>query len=150
MTTRWDLVVRDRNDRPVVAIEVDATANTSPQWAAQFRRNLSKYGDLPDLPYLLMVFPDRLYLWKNNDHAPGIVEPTYIVDARPFFQPYFDRAGVTVEQISGDSLELILASWLTTVMLRRPEELNGAEKWLIQSGLYDVLTGGKIEYEVVA
>jgi hypothetical protein len=34
-------------------------------------------------------------------------------------------------------------------MLRKPEELNKPEQWLLRSGLYDAIAEGKIDYEVV-
>jgi hypothetical protein len=79
-----------------------------------------------------------------------MAEPDHVIDAQPILQPYFDRAGVTAENISGASLELIVFSWLTSVMLRSPDELENHELWLAESGLYDAVAGGEVQYEVVA
>jgi hypothetical protein len=150
MTARWDLMVRNKIGMPVLAVEVKAILNSTPAWAAQFRHNLSAFGDVPDVPFLLMALPDRLYLWNNTKaENDDVIEPAYSVDARPLFQPYLQRAGTQEAEINGSSLELIITSWLTSVMLRKPEELNKPEQWLLRSGLYDAIAEGKIDYEVV-
>ncbi|MEQ9481150.1 hypothetical protein [Coleofasciculus sp. F4-SAH-05] len=38
---------------------------TSPDWAAQFRRNILAHGTFYKAPYFLMVFLDRFYLWTS-------------------------------------------------------------------------------------
>jgi len=150
MATRWDMVVRDRNDRPVLAVEVKRKLDASPQWAAEYRRNLLAHGIAPEAPYLLMAFPDQLYLWNNNDSDPGETQPTLAIDALPIFGPYYERAGVSADRLSETSLEIIAETWLNTVLFREPDHLDTSERWLVDSGVYDALVGGKIEYEVAA
>jgi hypothetical protein len=98
-----------------------------------------------------MVFPDRFYLWTGADAQSDQSEPTYTIDAHPILQPYFERAGVTAEHISDQSLELIVASWLGTIIYseQSPEDINKSQQWLVDSGLYDALAVGKFEYGTV-
>jgi len=96
-----------------------------------------------------MVFPDRFYLWKNTGSNHELLEPTYVFDARPILQPYFEQSGITADQVSGQSLELIVASWLSEVMHKTPGELDASQQWLIDSGLYDAVAGGSLDREVV-
>ncbi len=147
----WDLSIHNRNDQRILDIEVKTKLNASPEWAARFRRNILAHGTFPKGPYFLMVFPDRFYLWTGADAQSDQREPTYTIDARPILQPYFERAGVTAEHISDQSLELIVASWLGTIIYseQSPEDINKSQQWLVDSGLYDALAVGKFEYGTV-
>lgn len=61
------------------------------------------------------VIPNPLCLKKDFPiNAPTIrinsLLSTMLDRVRPILQPYFDKAGVIADQISGQSLELIVAS----------------------------------------
>jgi hypothetical protein len=149
MSTRWDLTAYNRDNQLVLVVEVKSKLDATPQWATQLRRNILAHGTFPDAPYFLMVFPDRFYLWKNSGSNHELIEPTYVIDARPILQPYFEQSGVTAVQVSGQSLELIVALWLNEVMHKTPDELDASQQWLIDSGLYDAVAGGSLDREVV-
>jgi hypothetical protein len=42
-----------------------------------------------------------------------------------------EQAGVSEEQVSGSSLELIVMSWLNAIIQKTPEESGISEQWLI-------------------
>lgn len=149
MSTKWDLATYDRDNQLVLVAEVKSKLDAPPAWAAQLRRNILAHGTFPNAPYFLMVFPDRFYLWKNTDSSHEPIEPTYVIDARPVLQPYFDQAGITAEQVSGQSLELIVASWFNEIIHKTPDELDASQQWLIESGLYSAVVGGSLEHEVL-
>lgn len=149
---RWDLSVDDHSGQLTLVVEVKRKTNVSPEWAAKLRRNILAHGTFPEAPYFLMVFPDKFYLWSNAGAYQDQSEPTYIIDAAPILQPYFERAGVAADQISGASLELIVASWLGEIIHsdQLPENIETSQKWLLESGLYAALVGGKLEQEAAA
>ena len=149
MSTRWDLTAYNRDNQLVLVVEVKSKLDATPQWAAQLRRNILAHGTFPDAPYFLMVFPDRFYLWRNPGSNHELIEPTYVIDARPILQPYFEQSNVTANQVSGQSLELIVALWLNEVMHKTPDEFDASQQWLIDSGLYDAVAGGSLDREVV-
>ncbi|WP_017317328.1 hypothetical protein [Mastigocladopsis repens] len=103
----WDLLVDNRNGQLMLVVEVKTKRNASPEWAAQLRGNILAHETFPKAPYFLMVFPDRFYLWTDTDDQLEESQPDYIIDARPILQPYFQQAGVSDEQISSQSLELL-------------------------------------------
>lgn len=150
--SRWDLSVDNRNGQLTLIIEVKRKTNVSPEWAAKLRQNILAHGNFPQAPYFLMVFLDKFYLWSNGEGYPDQSEPTYTIDASPILQPYLERAGVAADQISGSSLELIIASWLGEIIHSNqlPENMDASQQWLIESGLYAALVGGKLEHEVAA
>lgn len=149
MSTSWDVTAYNRESQPVLVVEVKNKRDVTPQWAAQFRRNILAHGTFPHAPYLLMVFPDRFYLWKNPTSNHELLEPTYVIDARPILQPYFAQSGVTADHVSGQSLELIVASWLSEVMQKTPDEFDASQQWVLDSGLYDAVVGGSLDHGVV-
>jgi len=100
-----------------------------------------------------MVFPDKMYLWTNNhENSINHSEPNYTIDAKLILKPYYDRAKVKPEEISGQSLELIIASWLGEMIYseKPPEDLDQSQRWLLNSGLYSAIAGGRLKHEVVA
>lgn len=148
----WDLSVDNRNGQLALVVEIKRKTNVSPEWAAKLRRNIFAHGIFPKAPYFLMVFPDRFYLWSDAEAYQDQSEPTYTIDASPIFQPYFERAGVAADQISEASLEIIVTSWLGEIIHsdQLPESMDASQQWLIESGLYAALVGGKLEHEAAA
>ena len=148
----WDLVVDDRNNQLALVVEVKQKTNVSPEWAAKLRRNILAHEPFPNAPYFLLVFPDKFYLWSHTTADQDQSEPTYTIDASSILQPYFERAGVTAQQISSTSLELIVASWLGEIIHsdQLPETLDASQHWLVESGLYAALVGGKLEQQAAA
>ncbi|KYC41695.1 hypothetical protein WA1_16790 [Scytonema hofmannii PCC 7110] len=151
--TGWDLAVYNKDGQLMLVVQVKGKLNASPQWASQLRSNILAHGIYPKPPYFLMVFPDKFYLWANEDAQLDMSEPTYAVDARPIIQPYLDKAGITLTQtLSSHSLELIVASWLSEIIYcdRPLEETHKREQWLLDSGLYAAISGGSFNREAVA
>jgi len=141
----WDLSVGDRNGQLALVVEVKCQTNVSPEWAIKLRQNILAHETFPKAPYFLMAFPDKFYLWSDPDADQDQSKPTYTIDAAPIFQPYCERAGVIANQLSGYSLELIVTSWLGEIIHSNqlPENVDTEQQWLIESGLYAALVGGK-------
>jgi hypothetical protein len=148
----WDLAIYNRDGQLALVAEIKSKLNASADWAVQFRRNILAHGTFPKAPYFLMAFPDRFYLWTDANIRLDQSEPTYVIDAHPILQPYFERAGVTAEQISEQSLELIVASWLGEIIhLDQPlAYIDESKPWLIESGLFAAIFGGRFARAAVA
>ncbi|MGB5963558.1 MAG: hypothetical protein WBG73_23175 [Coleofasciculaceae cyanobacterium] len=145
----WDIAIYNRDHQLVVVVEVKAKLNASPEWAAQLRSNIFAHGIFPKAPYFLMAFPDKFYLWTATIEQSEKSEPTYTIDARPILDSYFEKAGVSANQITGRSLELIVASWLGKLIhAEQLPEFEQSQPWLIESGLYAAIAGGHFEREV--
>lgn len=150
MSVHWDIAIYDRANQLALVVEVKTKLNASPEWAARLRRNIFAHGTYPNAPYFLMVFPDRFYLWKNVGIDQEAVEPTYVIEAQPILQPYFDQSGIVANQVSDQSLELIVASWLGDLVHKSRNDLEPSQDWLIESGLYDAVAGGSLDQKVMA
>ena len=147
----WDLSFDNPDGQLTLVVEVKNKTNVSLEWVAKLRRNILAHSILPNAPYFLIVFPDKFYLWIDENYIEES-KPAYIIDAYSILQPYFERAGVTASQISGQSLELIVAAWLGEIIYspKPPENIDDSQRWVMDSGLYAALTGGKFEHEAVA
>ena len=147
MPAYWDLAVYNRDSQLTLVVEIKNKFNASPQWATQLRRNILAHGIFPTAPYFLMAFPDRFYLWTDAHVRLDESEPNYIIDARPILQPYLEKAGVSADRISRQSLELIIASWLGEIIhaQKLSPEMTTSWRWLIESGLYTAISGGRFD-----
>ncbi len=148
MGTRWDLTITNSENLIVLVAEVKTKLSATSEWAIKLRRNILAHGIFPNAPFFLIVLPDRLYIWRNSGSNPDLVTPTYIIDALTFFQPYFEQAGVTAENVSEATFELIVSSWFGELIHKTRHELGSSQQWLLESGLYDAIVGGRLDYEV--
>ncbi|MFB2918302.1 hypothetical protein [Aerosakkonema funiforme] len=151
--TRWDLTGYDCEGQLILLVEIKSRRHTSPEWAAKFRRNILAHGVFPKVPYFLMVFTDKFYLWADEEARLDESEPNYVIDARPIFQPYFEKAGIKSDrEISEESLELIFSSWFTNIIYSQelPNGADESQRWLIDSGLYAAIAGGSLQHEAGA
>jgi len=145
-----DFVVYDRNGQIVLIAQVKRKTGVSAEWASKWRRNMLSHGVLPDAKYFLIALMDRFYLWKDAGNAPEPVAPTFEIDAGPVVKPYLDESGISAENISPQSFELIIATWLNSVLhIKIPmNEENEIRKWITDSGLSEAVSGGYLKHEV--
>jgi hypothetical protein len=147
-----DIVAFDKNGQLALTAEVKNKRGTSKEWASRMRRNMFAHGLSPSAPFCLLALPDKFYLWKNTDRPSNILEPIQEVDPRSFLQPYYEKLGVSPDKLNGKTFEFIVAAWLNQALsARSPQDLsNGDKDWLISSGLFDKLAGGRLELDEAA
>jgi hypothetical protein len=151
MSQQWDFTGYDRYGQLVLAVGVKNQPDISPEGAAFYRGNLLLHSDLPNPDFLLLVFPDKLYLWKNIETRSDEIAPTYTIDARSFFNPYFERLDLQDGRVFRGTFEFIVGSWLRRFFWPEFYE-NGIQgdntdhQWLIETGLADVINGGRLEF----
>jgi len=144
----WDLLVNNYQEQLILGVQLKTKMNTSSDWAVKFRHNILMDSPVQKIPFFLMAFPDRFYLWTEPEIYSNQSEPTYIIDPLPILKPYFERAGIIPEKIRGDSFELLVASWLSDLINSEnlPEGFDEYQRWLIDSGLYMAISGGNLKY----
>jgi len=149
MTPTADLVAYNPDGQITLLVEVKGRTDTSRSWATRMRRNMLAHGMAPKTRFLLLALPDRLYLWKDAGNTPDLVEPTYEIDATPFFQPYYARAGLSPDQLTHQSFELIVASWLNELIRSGMSDSvpEPQRQQIRDSGLLDAIKGGSIAVE---
>jgi len=155
---RADIAVYSPDGDLRLAVEVKARPGASRAWAASTLRNLLAHEALPKVPYFMLALPDRFYLWKSPRFAPygghdlrDGIEPDYEIDTARALSHYLDGVRTPLHHLSGQGLELLVASWLSELMnseLTRetaPPDL----RWLFDSGLYDAIKKGSVATEAV-
>ncbi len=145
MRARPDIVVVSPDGRIQLVVEVKDHAGASEEWAADFRRNLVAHSILPEAEYFLLALPDNLFLWRNS-RAPGNAAPAYRVPTAEALDPFRVAGG-------GEAgLEMAVNAWLN--VLTSPdlgeEEVARRYGWLVDSGLYQHIRGGDVEYQAAA
>lgn len=152
MNSGSDILVFDQNDRPILAIEAKTKTDASVEWAMRLRRNILAHGLLPNTEFFLIATPNRFFIWKSNGINSLLSEPTRTVDASALLAPYFMQTGVTPEDISGSSFELIVNSWLAELMYSgvNTHQARGSSEWIADLGLQEALAGGHLGQRVFA
>lgn len=146
MNGQWDIEVYNEEGQLALGVEVKSKTDVSPEWASRLRRNILAHGIYPDPPYFLMAFPDQFFLWSKGKTGTEGEKPHFVVDARPILEPYLRQVEMDSGSLSGQSLELIVTSWLSHLihMGKAADEFSEVERWLKVSGLLDAISGGKL------
>jgi len=143
MTAPLDIVVDSPTGRRVLIVECKATRKSTPEDAAQVRRNLLAHSQLPADAFFLLAMPSKLFLW-SKDRAKDAA-PSFSADAQPVLRDYLGPIADQEGGPRGESLELAIASWLgdLTSNLRSPNQ-SDADRMLVESGLLDKIKGGRV------
>jgi hypothetical protein len=146
-----DIWAFDKSGQLALIAEVKSKRGTSKEWAAKMRRNMFAHGFMPDAPYFLLALPDVFYLWDNSDGGLES-DPTQRIDPHPFLQPYYQKTGISPDDLTERSFEFIVTSWLNQVLQTTSSQalLTRNQEWLVKSGLFDRLVGGRLELEAAA
>jgi hypothetical protein len=145
-----DLVAYNPQKQIALITEIKGKVDASRSWATELRRNMMAHSHWPASEFFLLALPNRLYLWKNAGNIPDLIEPSYEVDATPFFQPYFQRSRLTANNINKYGFELIVSAWLNEVLwVGLSGDLPEPQQQFFQdSGLLEALKGGTVAVEV--
>ena len=151
MSNHADLAVYNRHLRLTAIVQVKNKRGTTREWAARTRRNMLAHGLSVDTDFFLLVTPDRLYVWNDSVAPPTPTLPAHAIDTHTHFQPYFRRAHVDPNRVSGQAFELIVSNWLSE-LTRNGNSTNHSDEpaWLTQSGLRNALIGGHVEHQALA
>ena len=146
MQHKADIAVYDADGQLTLVVETKSKLGTSSVWAAKMRRNILAHGLLPKTRFFLLALPDRFYLWKDVSITPEIVRPTYEIDSTPFLQAYYDKSTISPENLSGESFELIVVSWLSEILRADmfPSTHQQNQAWIIKSGLFKAIRKGRL------
>jgi hypothetical protein len=110
-------------------------------------------GNSPDVStdwatQILLVLPENFYLWKNSEsyEAP----PDYIVDATQVLTSYFKALPRPLNEISHDSLEMLINAWIRHMVNSEMKSENASNglAWLFDSGLYESIKQGSVVVDI--
>ncbi len=148
---RLDYVLFRADGNLAALVEANASQETSPEWAGQFRRNIMEHGGLPQAEFFAFVTRASIYLWRNAGNAPVMILPHAVVPTAPLLGPYFERWSSSPETADGLTFEMIVGYWLSDLS----DPWHEAGDLALQNGLggtgfVEALRGGRIEYRDAA
>lgn len=155
ITGRADAAVYDREGKPVLVVETKSRFDVTQRWAARTFRNLYVHGSVPDVPYFLLALPDAFYLWRTPGQKAleafvkgdrEEVLPDYAVPAWETIRPYLGRKGVSPDEVSTYSMELIVNAFVANLLNSDLSRESAPDHllWLFDSGLYEAIRGGSL------
>ena len=145
MRTTADLIVCSPDDRVQLIVEVKNRKGATDEWAAHMRRNLLVHAMIPSTRFFLLVLPEYFYLW-GPDQLVEATSVDYKVASREVLKRFLGDA--KLEDLSEESLELLVNSWLSQVISSPLGKESLPElSWIFDSGLYESIRGGSIRAE---
>jgi hypothetical protein len=143
-----DIVVYAHDRRLLLAVEIKETRQPSAKDATSLRRSLHAHGLVPDSAFYLIVYPTTLFLWRRE--TPAADPPDYTASTK-LLEEDAER-GVAHQrdrQLRKGGLQLLVFGWLSVLAndLRRADPTSDAERMLIDSGVYEALRHGEVQFE---
>lgn len=140
-----DFVVESPDREVQLLVEAKNVSARSPEWAAQFLRNLSVHATLPHSEYFLLAMRDRFYLWRRPDPLAS-PSPDFEGDTKQALAPYLSGVRTPLAAISERSFELLVQAWLTDLVTGSVEQPD----WVEKSGLRKAIRDGTIRSQLAA
>jgi hypothetical protein len=141
---RVDFVIYSADEQPQLVIEVKATrAPTTDEWASQLRRNLAVHDFLPAGVAFMLALPHRLHLWRDGG-SQDLTAPDFSIPAEEVLGSQW---GAQLEQLSEESLLLIIRSWLSELIEPSTGPGDRLTDWLTSAGLLSRIRHGRVSLE---
>ena len=145
--SRADVAVYSPDNKLQLVVEVKkrprAQANLK-DWATKVRRNLVAHSGIPSTAYfLLVVFPDSLFLWKNIDAFDIEKAPDYEAGLPDGLKAYFNELPSSPDSATGYHLEMVTTSWLRDLATSAWSN-DPSLQWMYDSGLYEAIKNGEV------
>jgi hypothetical protein len=114
MPFRYDFAAIDTHDNLALLVEAKTTRGTDAAWAAEMRAIIGGRSTALASSTLLIVTPDRLYMWPPG--APLDAPPAETLDTEDVLRTHFERAGVRADRrMHPDVFEDLVGWWLHEV-----------------------------------
>jgi hypothetical protein len=137
-TYRLDIVAKDKDDRPVLVVEVKAR-----QEMGGADEQLRHYMEMGDFPFGMVVTLEDISLYQRQSESWP--EPVVIMPTTTTLSPY--EPNIHEKQIFEFYLSALVAAWLDDLMFHwQSQEPPGAQD-LASVGLLPDLVGGSTELE---
>jgi len=158
MKRHFDVAVFNRHNDLVLVVEIKNKIGTSKSWAVNMYDKLLKYSSIPEVPYFMMMLPDKVYLWKSDKG-----QLVHIFDTYNILKPYADLSDLKLSDVNTDNsddfvhkkrevlqkhynLQEICANWLESVA---ENGLKHTEPEIAQTGLSESIRGGRVQIEAI-
>lgn len=148
----YDAAVYSPDQKIQLIAEVKAKRGATQEWATQMRRNLLVHQAIGFAPFFLLALPDHFYLWRDGSVVPDEKLPDYSAETEKLLSPYLNSAGLSLNNLSGQSFELVVIAWLRDLVHSRlsKDSVTPEQQWLIDSGLFQAIKDGSVVTPVAA
>jgi hypothetical protein len=145
---RLDFAIFGPNRQLVAIAEAKKKVNVGVEWATEWFRNYGEHQHSAPPPFILLVTPDNLYLWKTSADSP---EPTAVVDARHIFEPYLERSSYDLDSLYGSTFESLVGAWLGQLLNQFWQPTTAEDvRLFVDTGLLEAIENGRVESDVAA
>jgi hypothetical protein len=144
---RWDLVVLDKDDRPVLAVVVKAMPNafqTAIEWLNRIESDIRSTGH-PVIPHLMFVDLNSVMVFSFRNGA-RMADVTSLVPTETVLSAY--EPEFSNKRIFGQYLATLVEAWLRDFTSSGAAVHPFGLDTLIENGLAESLKGGTIYREV--
>ena len=146
MTPIADIIVYSRDRRLVLAVETTGLSESTAQDATALRRNFIVHQLLPKTAFFLFVSPTAMFLWRQE--ALPSAPPDCEVSADAVLNHYRSEESGEWAMTKGE-LEIVVLHWLCRITngLREADPASPPERMLIESGLYEQIRNGDVQFD---
>ena len=145
MALNADIIVYARDRRLALAVEITSLSEPIQDVIAT-RRHLVMHPLFPRASFFLLVNPSSMFLWREE--TLSIAPPDYEVSADAVVNYLLGQESRKWEMTQGE-LEIIVLHWLGTIVngLREADPASPPEQMLIESGLYELIRNGDLQFD---
>jgi hypothetical protein len=145
-----DFAVFNQDGQLAAIAEAKKKSDAGPGWATAWFRNYLAHQQSSAPPFVLLVTPEKLYLWKRPSEGSS-PEPTAVADARRLFSSYLRRSNLEPADLSSRTFEFIVGAWLNDLSHHlwfptAPEETSA----FVDTGLLEAVENGRVVADIAA
>ena len=149
MIVQADLLLADAVGRPVAVVEAKRVSGWDDARTDEFLADVAEVCGWDEFPFVVIAFPERVHVYRRGE-ARGWT-PLARIDARPLWDPYLRRAGITDGRVMPMTFEMIVGQFFGDLTSGYGPSVGPAGDSLrVAAGeLTELLAGGRLEYEAV-
>jgi hypothetical protein len=145
-----DFVVYGQDGQLAAVIEATQKSGADAAWVTGWYHNYTERQRSPAPPFILLITPDKLYVWKRQG-GESSPDPTAVADASRLFSPYLRRSNLDPAEIFRQTFKFVVGAWLADFLghLWQPETPDEISA-LIGTGLLETVENGRVVADVAA
>lgn len=151
MVAHPDILVRNRDEIPIAAIEIKNLREWPESLSSAMRRNMIVHGVLPKVPFFLLLSQEKGFAWRDSggpEDEPLDRKPDTEFPLAPIVRRYAP-AGLTDHWLRGAELEFIVLRWLDDLATGKRHDGDKAEEALEAIGFIQAIENASVLPEAV-
>lgn len=152
MNARPDILIRNRDETPIAAIEVKNHRVWPESLPSRMRRNMIAHGVLPQVPFFLLLSQHKGFAWRNSDAVEDEAwdRPPDVEFSMDQVIQRYAPSGLTNHWLRGAELEFIVLRWLDDLAAGNRNYEDAAETALAEIGFIEAIDNASVLPEAVS